>query len=86
VNARLGVLAVIVGLVLHLLVAPFFFAAGLIVPGPVAVLLVAVWVGLLIAAVLRRRQPRFVLSVPVIDAAVWFLVVQGGSWIFGWTA
>lgn len=85
-NARLEVLAVIVGLVLHLLVAPFFFAAGLLVPGPVVLLQVAAWVGLLIAAILRRRRPRFVLSVPVIDAAVWFLVVQGGSWIFGWTA
>ncbi len=76
---------VVLGLVLHVVLAPFFFAAGLVAPGPVVLLLIAVWLGLLVAAILRRRRPRFVLSVPAIDAVVWFVVVQGGSWVFGWT-
>lgn len=85
-NARLGFVLVVASLVLHLLLAPFFFAAGLLVPGPVALLLIAYWVGVLVVAILRRRQPRFVVLVPAIDAAVWFVVVQGGAWLFGWTA
>jgi hypothetical protein len=77
---------VAVGFVVHVLLAPFFFASGLLVPGPVALVLVAVWVALLVAAIMRRNRPRFVLSVPGIAALVWLAVVQGGSWLFGWTA
>jgi hypothetical protein len=85
-NPRLGMVLVVVGLVLHLAAAPFFFAAGLLAPGPVVLLMIAYWIGILVFAIFRRRQPRFVVLVPVIDAVVWFVVIQGGSWIFGWTA
>ena len=85
-SIRLGTVLVVVGLVLHVLLAPFFFAAGLLVPGPVVVLLVAVWIGLLVAAIQWRRRPRLVVAVPAVDAVVWFVVVQGGAWVFGWTA
>ena len=77
---------VVVGFVVHVLLAPFFFASGLVVPAPLALGLVVVWVALLVAAIVRRKHPAFVLSVPGIAALVWFVVVQGGSWLFGWTA
>lgn len=85
-SSRKDAVMVVLGFVVHVLLAPFFFAAGLLVPGPVALALVAVWAALLVAAIVRRKQPRFVLSVPGIAALVWLVVVQGGSWIFGWTA
>ena len=85
-SSRLGMVLVVVGLVLHLLLAPFFFAAGLLAPLPAVVLLVAYWIGILVAAIYRRSQPRLVALVPVLDVVVWFVVVQGGAWIFGWTA
>jgi hypothetical protein len=75
-----------VGFVVHVLLAPFFFASALLVPVPVALALIVVWVALLVAAVVRRRHPAFVLAVPAIAALVWLVVVQGGSWLFGWTA
>jgi hypothetical protein len=77
---------VAVGFVLHVLLAPFFFASALVVPVPVALALIVVWFVLLAAAIVRRNRPVFVLSVPGIAALVWFAVVQGGSWLFGWNA
>jgi hypothetical protein len=76
----------IIALLLHLVAGVFFSASGLLAPLPAVILLLAIWVGLLIVGIRQRQRPGRVLLIPVLDAAVWFAVVQGGSMIFGWTA
>lgn len=82
----LAIAARIVGFGLHAIVGFFYLASGLVVPRPVVVVLVALWLALLAAMVIKRRQAWFVLGVPLAAAALWVVVVQGGSSLFGWTA
>jgi hypothetical protein len=81
-----GKLMVVLGFVLHLVVGFFYLVSGLLVPGPGVALLLLLWIGMLAVQIVRRRQPKVVLGIPFIAAAVWFVVVEGGSRLFGWTA
>jgi hypothetical protein len=81
-----GRLMVVLGFVLHLVVGFFYLVSALLVPGPGVALLLLLWIGMLAAQILRRRQPKVVLGIPFVAAAVWFAVVEGGSRLFGWTA
>jgi hypothetical protein len=76
----------IVALGLHLIVGFFVLASGLVAPLPAVLLLVAIWVVLAVVGFRNRRRPLVALMMPVAAAAAWFVVVQGGSMLFGWTA
>jgi hypothetical protein len=81
-----GKVMVVLGFILHLVVGFFYLASGLLVPGPGVAFLLGLWIGLLVLQMMRRKRPKVVLAIPFIAAAVWFLVVEGGSRLFGWTA
>jgi hypothetical protein len=58
-----------------------------VVPGLALVLLWLVWLaGLALAIRWFRSQPQWVPLLAVGAAIFWFIYVQGGSQIFGWTA
>ena len=77
----------IIGLILYLGVGFFYLTSGLLVPGVALVLLWLVWLaGLWLAIRWFRTRPQRVLLVAVGAAIFWFIYVQGGSAIFGWTA
>jgi hypothetical protein len=70
---------------LHLVAGFFFLASGLLAPLWAVILLLLIWAGLLAWGYRNRRRPQ-VMLMPLAAAVVWFVVVQGGSMIFGWTA
>ena len=77
----------IVGLILYLGVGFFYLTSGLVVPGIALVVLWLVWLaGLWFAIRWFRTRPQLVPLVAVAAAIFWFIYVQGGSAIFGWTA
>lgn len=77
----------IVGFVLYLGVGFVYLTSGLVVPGIALVLLWLVWLaGLWLAIRWFRTRPQLVPLVAVGAAIFWFIYVQGGSAIFGWTA
>jgi len=80
-------LAVIVGIVGHLLALVWFAASGLVAPAWAVVVLLAVWVVLAIGLWrLARRKSGWAIAIPVIDAAFWLAFIQAGSALFDWTA
>ena len=78
-------LALVVALLLHLVAGYFFVASGLFAPLWAILLLLGIWIVLLAVGVRNRDRPGSVLLIPLIDVAVWFIVVQGGVLFFGWT-
>lgn len=77
---------VIAGFALHLVIGFFYLGAGLLAPPPAVAGLMAVWVALLVLAVVRRRHPWYVLATPFVAAAIWFVTLTIGDAFFGWTA
>jgi hypothetical protein len=80
------VLAVLAGLA-HLAIGPLYAAAGLLAPGW-AVVVLALWWGLLAAVLvhLARRRSWWTPAVPVVALATWWLVLTAGERLLGWTA
>lgn len=80
-------IAATLALVAQVLVLVFLYVpAGLVVPAPAWLLLIALGLGLAVLAVrLARRGSFAVLLVPVASALLWFAYVEGGVAIFGWT-
>lgn len=78
-----AILVLAVGL--HLVAGFFFLVSGLVTPWWAVLLLLAIWV-VILAWGLRNRHRPHVLLMPAAAAVVWFVVVQGGSMLFGWTA
>ena len=83
--------AAVVGVVLHLAVGVFPYAAsGLLVPLWAIAVLYGCWLALavLLVRLLRgdRRRPLLAPAVPVAALVVWFAVVTLGEAVFGWTA
>lgn len=85
---RRGVRAVaqVVGVAAHLAVGVFYLAVGLVVPGPVIPFFWAFWIFLAVLLARHRDDPRWVLAVPAVAAAVLFAGVALGEAVFGWTA
>ena len=75
-----------VALALHLTAGFVMLVSGLVAPMWAVLLLLAIWAALLILGYRNRHRPAFVLLMPVLAAVAWFLVVQGGALILGWTA
>jgi hypothetical protein len=80
-------LAVIVGVVGHLVALVWYAASGLVAPVWGVVVLLAVWVVLAVALWrLARRRSGWSAGIPVIDAAFWLAFIEAGAAIFDWTA
>ncbi len=78
------VLAVVAGLA-HLFVGYFYLAGGLVIPGPVLIVLWLAW--LVMAAVLIRwalQRSWWTPAIPVAAAALLVLVLVLGDQVFGW--
>jgi hypothetical protein len=82
-----GRVLAVVAVVALLALAPFFLAAGLLAPAWAVAALVAIWVALLVLAVLWfRRHPWWVVPLPVVAALVWYGGISAGEALLGWTA
>lgn len=75
-----------IALLVHLVIGFFYLVSGLLVPLTPLILLWAWWLVLLAVLVLRRDIPRFVIGIPVVAVASWFLVLWLGDRYLGWTA
>lgn len=73
---------------LHVLIGFFPYAAsGVMAPPAGLVVLGLVWLGLFL--VVLRWRPRTIwllLAVPPVAVAVWFVIMQVGDSLLGWTA
>ena len=85
-SQRLPRLAAMVGLAAHVAFFVWYAASLLLAPLWAVAGLLAIWTGLLVAAVRWWRRPLLILMLPVIDAAVWFAVISAGGYFLGWTA
>jgi hypothetical protein len=78
----LGIVA-LAGLVV---LAPFFFASGLLAPGWAVVTFVGIWLVLFVLGCLWiRRRPVRVIPLPILAVAVWFGGISAGEAWLGWT-
>jgi hypothetical protein len=79
--------AAVVAMLALLVLAPFFFAAGLVAPLWAVITLVAVWVALFVLGCLWwRRRPLWTLVLPVVALLVWWGGITAGETWLGWTA
>ena len=68
-------------------VLPFYVASGLAAPLWAVVLLLAFWLVLLVAAIRWfTLRPWWILAMPVVAAAVWWLTMTLGESLLGWQA
>jgi hypothetical protein len=87
VSQHLPRVGAVVGLAAHLPFLFWFLASGLLAPLWAVAGLVAVWTGLLLVAIRWwRTRPLMILTVPLIDAVVWLVVISVGARFLGWTA
>ena len=80
------IVAVLAGIA-HLVVGYFYLAGGLVIPGPVLVVLWLVW--LVMAAVLVRwalRRSWWTPAIPVAAAVLFVVVLVVGEQALGWQA
>lgn len=86
--ARIGAaVAVLVASLLQLVVGFFTLSSGLVAPLWAVVLLGVLWVAGVVALVrVARRRPLVTPAVPVVNGAVWWLVLTLGERLLGWTA
>jgi len=76
-----------VGLLGHLAVLIFYGASGLVAPPWAVLVLLVVWLGLLVLAIVAlRRRPAWALAVPVAAVAIWFAAISAGDAWLNWTA
>ena len=76
----------ILALAALLVLAPFFFASGLLAPGWAVVTFVTIWLVLFVAGCWWvRRHPLRVVPLPLVAAAVWFGGMSAGEAWLGWT-
>ena len=82
---RAPVVAAIVAGAALLVVGFFYLASGLLVPGPFLVLLWLWWAVLAWVLVrLARTRSWWVLAVPLVAGASWWLVLTAGEAWLGW--
>ncbi|MGH2805921.1 MAG: hypothetical protein ACRDKT_01470 [Actinomycetota bacterium] len=85
-NPVLGTILVVLGFLLHLVAGFFYLVSGLVVPAPWLIILWILWIVLAAYAVRNRHHPWRVLGTPFVAGGLWFIYVEGGSRLFGWTA
>jgi hypothetical protein len=77
----------VIGLLLYVAVGFFYLTSGLVVPGVALVILWVVWLaGIWLVVRVFTRRPEWTFLVAVGAAVFWFLYLNIGSAIFGWTA
>jgi hypothetical protein len=76
-----------VALAIMVVLAPFYFASGLMAPGWAVGVFVVIWIALFALGCLWiRRKPLWVIPLPFVAAATWLGGMSaGGAWL-GWTA
>jgi hypothetical protein len=80
------VLAVL-ALAAMLVLAPFYFASGLMAPGWAVGIFITVWLVLFgLGCFWIRRKPLWVLPLPFLAAAFWLGGMNAGATWLGWTA
>jgi hypothetical protein len=84
--SAIGVVAAVVGFLLHLAVGAWVLVGGLIMPAWAVLAMVILWAGVLVLAIRWRRRPMLVLAAPLATLAIWFLVAWAGDTFLGWTA
>ncbi|MEV0456594.1 hypothetical protein [Catellatospora methionotrophica] len=76
----------VLGIVAHVVLAPYYLASGLLAPLWAVIVLMVIWTALLVYAIrLWRTRPFLVPLVPVVAVAVWFAVMGAGEAWLGWT-
>ena len=77
----------VVGIALYLAVGFLYLGSGLVMPYPWVFLMWAGWLtGLLVLVRVFQESPLWTPAVAVGALLIWVVVVQTGSWLFGWTA
>ncbi|WP_437968446.1 hypothetical protein WMF04_03765 [Sorangium sp. So ce260] len=75
------------GIAVHLVIGLAYAFAGLLAPPWAVAVLWALWIALLVMAILvRRRRPWLAAATPLISAALWFGLLTLGERLLGWTA
>ncbi len=75
------------GIVLYLTVGVLYLASGLVVDYPWVFAMWALWLaGLIPLTMVFRTSPAWTPAVPVAATVLWFVIVQLGHWLLGWTA
>ena len=85
-NPVLATVITVLGFLLLLVAGFFYLVSGLVVPAPWLIILWAMWVALAVYAIRNRHHPWRVLAIPFVAGGLWFIFVEGGSRLFGWTA
>jgi hypothetical protein len=71
---------------LHAAAGFLVLTGGLIMPAWAVAVLGAVWVGLLVVMILKRRQRGWVFLMPLASVALWFAAAFLGDAFLDWTA
>ncbi|HWC14211.1 MAG TPA: hypothetical protein VG929_06420 [Actinomycetota bacterium] len=79
-------LAQAVSLAGYLAVGYLYVISGLAVPPAFLLLLWGVWIGLLLVALRRRSDVRYLMLIPLGAAVVWAAIVLGLGSILDWQA
>jgi len=75
------------GIVLYLLSGWLYLAAGLIVPQPWHLLFLGAWLaGWLLVYQFWRDRRAWIPLLGIGAALLWPILIELGSWLFGWTA
>ncbi|HJR45762.1 MAG TPA: hypothetical protein VJ927_09175 [Actinomycetota bacterium] len=69
---------------LHLVAGFFYISSGLIAPLWAVLVLIAIWIGLAVLLVRRRRTGPETLLIPVLAGATWFVLISLGEMFLGW--
>ena len=86
-RTKLSYVLAAVALAIMVVLAPFYFASGLMAPGWAVGVFIAIWIALFVLGCLWiRRKPLRVIPLPFVAAAIWLGGMSaGGAWL-GWTA
>jgi hypothetical protein len=80
------VIAIVFGVLLHLVVGFFYLVSGLVAPLWALAVLWVIWLALAYLMWRWRTKPFVVLAIPFVAAAIWWGVITLGDVLLGWTA
>lgn len=80
------IIAIVFGVLLHLVVGFFYLVSGLVAPLWALAVLWLIWIGLAVLMWRWRSSPFRVLATPFVAAAIWWAVITFGDVVLGWTA
>ena len=77
--------ALVAGVLLHLVVGAFVLSSGLLMPAWAVVGLTLVWLAGFFAVYRHRSRPLVAFVVPAATVALWFLTGWAGETFLGWS-